>query len=216
MIVFHATVGSAASAIAWLRNPQPKALSKRVSTHYLIDKAGAITQLVVDDLAAWHAGKSAWRGLNSANIQECSLGVELENANDGKDVYPAVQLASAKELCKSKIAQYNIPRLNVVRHLDIATPAGRKTDPAGFPDWPAFADSLYAALPKPPLPNPQRYKVRAIQISQRQIGGPPYAGELAVGEYVEIDVVYSNNRAHLANGRGFVPMEALEPAGKEP
>ncbi len=209
MLVLHATVGSYDSSLTWLRNPASK-----VSSHYLIRKDGHITQLLVDDLAAWHAGRSTWRGLTSAEIQECSLGIELENDNDGIDPYPAGQLFSCRELCMAKITAYSIPRLNVVRHLDIAIPPKRKTDPAppAFP-WPQFADSLYAPLPRPPLPNPMRYQVVAIQISERQIGGPPYAGELEIGEYVEIDMIYANQMCHLHDGRGFVPISALVPAG---
>ena len=52
MIVLHATVGSARSALAWLTNP-----AARVSAHYLIDKSGHIYQLVADEYCAWHAGR---------------------------------------------------------------------------------------------------------------------------------------------------------------
>lgn len=214
MIVFHATVGGLKSSLDWLRNPQPKNPSNRVSTHYLIGKTGAIYQLVADDMAAWHAGKSAWRGLNSANILECSLGIELENANDGHDPYPAAQLASARELCRAKIAQYRIPRLNVVRHLDIAIPAKRKTDPAGFPDWPAFVASLYAPVAPPPALNLMRYRVRGIKISTKSTGGPPYAGELQSGKFVEIDATYPSGYAHLHDDSGFVLLTSLEPAAE--
>ena len=151
LIVLHATVGSGASALAWLTNP----LSK-VSTHYLIYKTGYIYQLVPPDRAAWHAGTSAWMGMNSAAIQRQSLGIELENRNDGHDSYPPAQLASAHWLCTTLVARYNIERADVVRHLDIATPKGRKTDPAGLP-WPAFADSLYMDAP----PDCAHYHVKA-------------------------------------------------------
>lgn len=137
MIVIHATVGSYASSLNWLRNPV-----SRVSTHYLIRKDGLVTQLVADDRAAWHAGTSAWRGMNSGAIQHCSIGIELENANDGHDPYPAAQLTATRALCQILITRYGILRGNVVRHLDIAIPKGRKTDPAGL-DWPQFADALF-------------------------------------------------------------------------
>jgi len=141
MIVLHATVGSAKSALDWLTSPASK-----VSTHYLIDNAGKVYQLVADDQVAWHAGRSSWHGVTKVN--ECSLGIELENANDGRDPYPAVQLEQCRLLCLDKIARYHIARGDVVRHLDIATPRGRKTDPAAFP-WPAFADALYPHLSSP-------------------------------------------------------------------
>jgi N-acetyl-anhydromuramyl-L-alanine amidase AmpD len=141
MLVLHATVGSYGSSLSWLCNP-----TSGVSSSYLISKLGHIACLVPDDKAAWHAGKSFWKGLISAEIQHQSIGIELENANDGRDPWPAAQLDATAWLMQSLIATYHIPREMVVRHLDIAIPKGRKTDPAGFP-WAAFVDRLYAAPP---------------------------------------------------------------------
>src|SRR6266508_660397 len=76
MIVLHATVGSAASALAWLTNP-----AARVSAHYLIEKSGHTYQLVADEHAAWHAGRASWHGQTAIN--ECSIGIELVNDNSG-------------------------------------------------------------------------------------------------------------------------------------
>lgn len=155
MIVLHATVGSFTDSLNWLMNP-----ISRVSSHYLLDKAGHIYQLVADDRVAWHAGASAWHGLDSDAIALCSLGIELENANDGHDPYPPLQLRVCHDLCQSLISRYNIERADVVRHLDIAIPKGRKTDPAGFP-WALFADSLYMDSQPPQLPRDRHYKVKA-------------------------------------------------------
>jgi len=143
MIVLHATAGPARSSLDWLCSP-----SSHVSTHYLLTKSGALFQLVDDSLAAWHAGASAWNSLDSAAIQAASLGIELENANDGHDPYPPAQLDALTWLARQKIMQYRISREMVVRHLDIAIPAGRKTDPAGFP-WNTWLNALYA--PTDPL-----------------------------------------------------------------
>lgn len=158
MICLHATVGSGPSSLSWLCNPQPNNPDACVSTHYLIYKTGKIYQLVDDSEASWHAGKSTWKGLGSAAIQKCSLGVELENSNSGRDPYPKVQLDALRWLCQDKIARYHITQDMVVRHLDIATPKGRKTDPAGFP-FAQFVSSLYAPIhyrPREILPCYQR------------------------------------------------------------
>ena len=43
----------------------------KVSCHYVIDVDGRIIQMVSEDLRAWHAGVSYWRGetdINSASI----------------------------------------------------------------------------------------------------------------------------------------------------
>lgn len=141
MIVLHATVGSGPSSLAWLCNPQPDDPEARVSIHYLIYKTGKIYQLVDDSEAAWHAGKSTWKGRDSTAIQKSSIGIELENANTGRDPYPQAQMDAVRELCQSLVSKYHIVPDMIVRHLDIAP--GRKTDPAGFP-FAQFVTSLYA------------------------------------------------------------------------
>jgi hypothetical protein len=146
MLVIHATAGSLASAIAWLCSPPSK-----VSTHYIVSKRGLIFQLVPDDWAAWHAGRALWHGETAIN--EISLGIELENANDGRDPYPPVQLDSAVRLCREKCTAYQIAPDMVVRHLEVAIPKGRKTDPAGFP-WAEFTARLFATSPQPAPPPP--------------------------------------------------------------
>jgi N-acetyl-anhydromuramyl-L-alanine amidase AmpD len=169
ILVLHATAGSYASALAWLCNP-----ASRVSSHYLIRRDGHIVQLVPDARTAWHAGRSVWHGV--MNINARSIGVELENANDGHDPYPPAQLASAHALCQSLVARYNIERGDVVRHLDIAP--GRKSDPAGLP-WPAFADSLYLDS-APPLAE-RRYRVKARVTAGATIRSAPRTNAAVMG-----------------------------------
>lgn len=214
MLVLHATVGSYASSLAWLCNPQTDHPNLRVSTHYLIRKDGYINQLVSDARAAWHAGKSSWMGMDGDAIQRRSLGIELENANNGRDPYPPAQLRAAHWLCQSLIARYNIERADVVRHLDIAIPRGRKTDPAGLP-WPAFADSLY--LDSPPTLYP-RYVVTSpcAIFTSRSPSAPLASGpdngqtHLAPGDIVNVGDVtdgwlWVSPNASDPPGIGFVP-----------
>lgn len=148
MIVLHATVGAARSALAWLTNP-----ASHVSAHYLIDKSGHTYQLVPDEAIAWHAGQASWHGETAIN--EISLGIELENANNGRDPYPAAQIDALLALARDKVAQYGIRPDMVARHLDVALPRGRKNDPAGFP-WATFIGQLFpqAAAPAGPTPRP--------------------------------------------------------------
>ena len=188
MLVLHATVGSYASALSWLCNPASKA-----STHYLISKTGYIYQLVMDDRAAWHAGAAQWFDLDSGDIQRQSIGVELENRNDGHDPYPPAQFASAAELCRSLIARYAIVPDMVTRHLDIAIPHGRKTDPAGF-RWAAFK----AALFPPPI---HRYRVRGLPVYEQSDRDGPLWGHLKNDEIIEID---DPANGHLKDHRGFI------------
>jgi N-acetyl-anhydromuramyl-L-alanine amidase AmpD len=143
----HATVGGLLSSLKWLTNA-----ASRVSSHYVIAKSGIIYQLVPDDQAAWHAGASRWNNMDADDIQRQSIGIELQNANSGRDPYPRVQVDAALELARSLTLRYRIPHVNVVRHLDIAIPYGRKTDPAGFP-WALFRARLGIS--------PGHYRVRA-------------------------------------------------------
>lgn len=157
MIVLHATVGSARSALAWLTNP-----AARVSAHYLIDKGGQVYRLVADEYAAWHAGRATWRGETAIN--ELSLGIELENANNGRDPYPPAQLESLVRLTREKVSQYRIAPEMVVRHVDVAVPRGRKSDPAGFP-WANFLQQVFPESPSSntgPTPRPQPTRNAAL------------------------------------------------------
>lgn len=216
MLVMHATVGDLMSSIRWLINP-----ASRVSSHFVVSKSGRIYQLVDDSQAAWHAGASTWLGLNRDQIALCSLGVELENANDGHDPYPPAQLAAAHWLCETKVTQYGIIRPMVVRHLDIATPKGRKTDPAGFP-WPSFADSLYMQLDAPDV---TRYRVRddvtagatirsAARTNAAVLGrlhaGDSWSGETTIGQKVFVTGFGSSNQWVRSADMRFVWRNLLE------
>ena len=58
MLILHYTgVATAAGAIDWLSRAESK-----VSAHYVIDEAGRITQLVAEEMRAWHAGLACWDG----------------------------------------------------------------------------------------------------------------------------------------------------------
>ncbi|MBI1795248.1 MAG: N-acetylmuramoyl-L-alanine amidase [Chloroflexi bacterium] len=73
-IVIHSTEGqSAQAAIEWL-----SVKKSRVSSHLVIGRDGAVTQLVPFNVIAWHAGQSYWEGYKYLNIY--SIGIELDNA----------------------------------------------------------------------------------------------------------------------------------------
>lgn len=160
-VVLHSTAGTAPGDANWLYaggnifNP--------VSCHYYIDKLGVITQLVDDQNTAWHAGRSEWTidGIRRSGLNAWSIGIELSNRNNGVDPYPAAQVQAALELTRYLVARYEIPRSQLVRHLDISP--GRKTDPMAFP-WPSFVDRVYAATPPPPPP-PTRYTADSLLLT---------------------------------------------------
>lgn len=99
----------------------------RVSSHFFINRAGDVTQLVSTAYRAWHAGVSAWQERDACN--DFSIGIELEG--DGEHPFDAAQYASLGALCQA-IASQN-PIKHWVGHSDIAP--GRKSDPGPFFDW---------------------------------------------------------------------------------
>jgi hypothetical protein len=148
MLILHATGGVKTSDLWTLSGRDRRHL---VSTHYYVTKLGEIYQLVQDKDIAWHAGVSYWQGESDCN--RFSIGVELENLNDGRDVYPQAQQDAVLWLVRNKVHHYTIPRSRLVRHAEVALPAGRKNDPRGFP-WESFVNQVYADIEPGPLPPP--------------------------------------------------------------
>jgi N-acetylmuramoyl-L-alanine amidase len=129
IVVLHYTgMLDAASAIAWLRNPESK-----VSCHYLVAEDGQILRMVPEEKRAWHAGRSYWRGRR--DINSASIGIEIVNPGHehGYRLFPEEQMNSVLRLVADIVDRYDIPRANVVGHSDVA-PA-RKQDPGELFDW---------------------------------------------------------------------------------
>jgi N-acetyl-anhydromuramyl-L-alanine amidase AmpD len=150
MLVLHATAGRHPGDLAWLRKGgDPR---RPVSCHYYIDKSGRISQLVRDHDIAWHAGVSRWLvdGRVVVGCNAVSLGIELENRNDGVDPYPDAQVHAAVALSRHLVKAYQIPPGQLVRHRDISP--GRKTDPAGL-DWALFTHRVYLGHLAPLTPD---------------------------------------------------------------
>jgi N-acetyl-anhydromuramyl-L-alanine amidase AmpD len=127
-IVLHATAdeGNEAGTLTWLMSPK-----SRASCHLLVNRAGEVTRLVGDQLRAWHAGASSWRG--STDVNSITLGIEIANRNDGEP-YTDPQYHRVAEI----VAHYCRQGLtcdDVVSHSAIAQE--RRTDPLGW-DWERF------------------------------------------------------------------------------
>src|SRR5271167_2901202 len=81
ILLLHYT-GMKSTAVAMERLCDPAA---KVSSHYVIDEGGRVTQLVPEARRAWHAGASSWEGENDINSR--SIGIEIGNV--GHDLgYP--------------------------------------------------------------------------------------------------------------------------------
>ncbi len=73
VIVIHDTAGTtAAGAISWFQSERSK-----VSAHFVVERDGAVTQMVECDVKAWHAGKSSYRG--TPNVNDFGVGIEIVN-----------------------------------------------------------------------------------------------------------------------------------------
>jgi AmpD protein len=105
----------------------------RVSSHLLIDRAGAVTQYVPFTLRAWHAGESEFAGRGSCN--DFSIGIELEGCDD--QAYEDVQYLKLAEVVRLVMARWPaITSDRITGHSDIAPK--RKTDPGPAFDWEYF------------------------------------------------------------------------------
>jgi N-acetyl-anhydromuramoyl-L-alanine amidase len=104
----------------------------RVSSHFLIRRDGELIQFVPCTMRAWHAGQSEWHGRSRCN--DFSIGVELEGADDTP--FEDSQFVVLADL--ARVLQRAYPLRAFVGHADIATPAGRKTDPGPHFDWARF------------------------------------------------------------------------------
>ncbi|MEM7542375.1 MAG: 1,6-anhydro-N-acetylmuramyl-L-alanine amidase AmpD [Pseudomonadota bacterium] len=66
----------------------------KVSSHFYVDRAGALTQFVSIHDRAWHAGESSWHGRAACN--DFSIGIELEGCDE--QAFEEPQYATAARL----------------------------------------------------------------------------------------------------------------------
>jgi len=125
-IILHATAQPLfADTIKRFEDPTTK-----VSAHFVVDRDGAVVQMVPLTERAWHAGVSELDGVPGVN--DYSIGIEMTNDNDGKDPYPDAQYKAVAEIIRRCREHYTIPDSRIVSHAKVALPPGRKTDPKGF------------------------------------------------------------------------------------
>jgi N-acetylmuramoyl-L-alanine amidase len=138
-------------AIRWLENPV-----SQVSAHYVVDEDGLITQMVAEEMRAWHAGLSCWQG--EADINSVSIGIEIANAGHVWDLgaipdrdpaapvethpgyhgFADIQIDAVIALASDITRRHGIPAARVLAHSDIA-PA-RKQDPGEKFPWARLAE----------------------------------------------------------------------------
>ncbi len=131
LVVIHGDAGkSDAGTLAWLKDP-----ASMVSYHYLVGRDGTVYRCVPEGRKAWHAGKSAWKGLEvQGSVNACSIGVAF--ANDGTEPYRDAQYLAGAKLVREILDRYDLDGDDVVGHADVSP--GRKTDPWKHFDWDRF------------------------------------------------------------------------------
>ncbi|MDC0403618.1 1,6-anhydro-N-acetylmuramyl-L-alanine amidase AmpD [Porticoccaceae bacterium] len=105
----------------------------QVSSHFLIERDGSLTQFVGTQQRAWHAGISSFQGVQNCN--DFSVGIELEGCDESP--YNDAQYAALAALTVLLLNRYPaLTSQRIVGHCDIAP--GRKTDPGPSFDWPRY------------------------------------------------------------------------------
>jgi N-acetylmuramoyl-L-alanine amidase len=137
-------------AIRWLEDP-----ISQVSAHYVVDEDGVVTQMVAEEMRAWHAGLSCWQG--ETDINSVSIGIEIANAGHVWDLgaipdrdpaapvethpgyhgFADIQIEAVIALSRDIVRRHGIPAARVLAHSDIA-PA-RKQDPGEKFPWARLA-----------------------------------------------------------------------------
>ena len=99
----------------------------RVSSHFVITRAGHVQQYVSCAHRAWHAGASHYRGRGACN--DDSIGIELEGLEG--DAFTNAQYRALTALCSALVRRYPIGY--IAGHEHIAP--GRKHDPGARLHW---------------------------------------------------------------------------------
>ena len=128
VIIHYTGMQSKRASIERLTDP-----SRKVSCHYLIDRAGDVIQMIKDNQIAWHAGKSKWK--KNENLNESSIGIELVNKGHRLQYqsFTKIQINGLIKLCKILKKNYKIKNNCFLGHSDIAPL--RKSDPGEKFPW---------------------------------------------------------------------------------
>jgi len=128
LLLHYTGMASTEAAIARLCEPAAK-----VSSHYVVDEAGQVLQLVPEQRRAWHAGVSSWEGTTDLNSR--SIGIEIANPGHsfGYPDFTEAQIASVIALGRDIVARHQIRPYRVLAHSDVAPL--RKIDPGEKFPW---------------------------------------------------------------------------------
>jgi len=162
LVVLHYTgMQDAETALARLTDPAPVAGAypgpwqdrgvaadaplPRVSTHYVVDEAGAVYRIVAEENRAWHAGAASWEGEGDVNSR--AIGIEIVNGGHDFDLpdFTEAQIEAVIALVREILGRWNLTPARVVGHSDIAPE--RKLDPGEKFPWKRLADAGVSIWP---------------------------------------------------------------------
>lgn len=126
--MLHHTAGPApgeAPSLAVVRDGRPDLAGPLA--HLVLGRSGTV--YVVAAGRAWHAGASSWDGMTGLNDR--FLGIEAESVGDGRD-WTAAQRDCYPRLVAALLHYMRRPAARAASHAEVATPPGRKIDPAGI------------------------------------------------------------------------------------
>jgi hypothetical protein len=89
-----------------------------------------------------HAGAGEWHGVTTGNSN--FIGIEAENAGDGTDPWPAVQVEAYARGVAAILTHVGAPAIMCAGHKEYARPEGRKIDPSF--DMVAFRQKVAAYM----------------------------------------------------------------------
>jgi N-acetylmuramoyl-L-alanine amidase len=132
LLLHYTGLEGMAKAIDWLC-----LAGSGVSCHYGIDVDGRITQMVAEEMRAWHAGDSMWAG--ESDINSASIGIEIHNPGHafGYPDFTEVQMQAVERLSRDIVARHRIRPERVLAHSDVAPM--RKKDPGEKFPWARLA-----------------------------------------------------------------------------
>jgi hypothetical protein len=143
VIVIHTVQGSYSGCISWFKNP-----SAKVSAHYVVSKAGAVTQMVKEKDIGWHVGSE----------NGYTIGIEHEGyVSDPTYVTPQMRAASVKLTCYL-VKKWGLSpsKVSIKGHVEL--PNQTHTDPGQFWPWNKYIQEVAdcvkgGSTPPPPCPN---------------------------------------------------------------
>ncbi len=106
----------------------------QVSSHFYVQRSGALWQFVSCDMRAWHAGESHYRGRDNCN--DDSIGIELEGSDD--QPFEPAQYETLASLGAAVTQRYPISYLAGHEHIA----PGRKSDPGRGFVWTQLQQAL--------------------------------------------------------------------------